>query len=1048
VKQIGFLILFILLGSAFNAAGKTILYQEDFSHYKSDSELLKVVESGHPEFSHALELRSVKQQDGKIRQGSWRLPLENADAIQRGGTLEILFWMKAATESARYALLADGNRHKAITVIQNDGFLQVSQGSGWNWKKIVPLKMGQWHKILYRVQCSCGAFDVFVDDMAKPIAQNMPFREPQALFIDRIWTLGSENSESKTLFGPITVSLTFPREFPPEVFNGTPYFLKGVGWTAQVPTPETFASCIPLALAASSGTVKEAARLQLLRDPTNLYCLFRLDARDMTKRAGEVRTRDGRIWTDDCFELFIRPDLRQDTYYHLAGNASGALYDSKYPQPGLRDAGWNCRWSSRISKDEHGWTALVIIPFSDLGCSSPENAVWGFAAGRENPHTREVLSWTIPERFGKLYFPAEHDPRPAKLRIADLMDACYEFPYRVKSLSEKLQGERPFTHPILSATQQQLGVKLKALMRSHAESASFQEFIRIDANLRQLTSDLEVLLRKSRQMAAFFTPGSEGQRRAYVACVESPMTQVMDSYCGNPATSASLLLSGNEYGSFQVVLLPQSGRDFQGVTISFFPLKDRFEKVLEGCRSRAFLVESVRTAMPQKEVASYPDVLKPGVEFKFKNRVLVPLWFDFYLPPETPIGRYQTQIRIQPEGGEACTIPVTIEATGLTLPQSASLDTAFCFSEAWTRAFYGQKTPPEKMREYCAFILEHRLEPMNLWGGSEVDIGSDALDYGAQHGKTMLFLPITHLDKNKDTYRELIQKYRGKLRPIFFGHDEVLLQNSPEKLADMKKDFGIAQALFPDVPRLNTASVDERLFGYVDIWCPLFDHFNAADSAERIKRGEKVWWYPTDYPLAPYANFNLDSPGIDARIIPWMNWKLNISGLLYWGLNREWLTNTPEEMKRITPEFIRQRSLDWLTPEMLRKIISGESRWPEVPWLPYFRSVMDAKSVSATNGGGNLFYPGPNWEPWPSVRLKNLRDGMQDYEYFVMLQKNADALKAKHSTHPLLSQAQKALAIDDGVLRGETRYTQDPEQLLAFRQELIRLVQETAKVLR
>jgi len=177
-----------------------------------------------------------------------------------------------------------------------------------------------------------------------------------------------------------------------------------------------------------------------------------------------------------------------------------------------------------------------------------------------------------------------------------------------------------------------------------------------------------------------------------------------------------------------------------------------------------------------------------------------------------------------------------------------------------------------------------------------------------------------------------------------------------------------------------------------------------------------------------------------------MNWKLNISGLLYWGLNREWLTNTPEEMRQVTPEFIKQRALEWLTPDVAAKMMARGSRWPELPWLPYFRSVMNTKSVSATNGGGNLLYPGPDWEPWPSMRLKNLRDGMQDYEYFVMLKNNVERLKIKNAKHPLLSKAQQILAIDDGVLGGETRYTKDPERLLAFRRELIKLVQETGKL--
>ena len=46
------------------------------------------------------------------------------------------------------------------------------------------------------------------------------------------------------------------------------------------------------------------------------------------------------------------------------------------------------------------------------------------------------------------------------------------------------------------------------------------------------------------------------------------------------------------------------------------------------------------------------------------------------------------------------------------------------------------------------------------------------------------------------------------------------------------------------------------------------------------------------------------------------------------------------------------------------------------------------------NGGGYLFYPGAPCGidgPVASMRLKNLRDGMEDYEYFVLLEKRAGA---------------------------------------------------------
>lgn len=400
----------------------------------------------------------------------------------------------------------------------------------------------------------------------------------------------------------------------------------------------------------------------------------------------------------------------------------------------------------------------------------------------------------------------------------------------------------------------------------------------------------------------FFNDNSPARANGYAACVESSMVKTTEAYCGSTENQASLLLSGNEYGSFQVVLMALPDRQLSEISVEIMPVTDTAGRELSGAVIRSFGVEDVHTAQPNRASVPYPDVLRPGTRFTPSRSHMFAVWIDVYLPAGTSAGNYRSSIRVTPAGFPSSIIPVNIEASGLDLPRSASLDTAFCFSDSWVKAFYRQTTPPEKTRQYCQFILEHRLEPMNLWG-NDVDIGQDVLDYCAENGKTMLFLKVSDIRKNEKEIRALIEKYAGRLRPIFFGHDEVLSSSRPGALDRARQDYADAQELFPDVPRLNTARVDERLYGYVSIWCPLFGHYEEKPAADRRAAGDSIWWYPTDYPLAPFANFNLDSPGIDPRIIPWMNWKLNITGLLYWGLNREWLTNAEREYKAITEEF-------------------------------------------------------------------------------------------------------------------------------------------------
>ncbi|MBS1369276.1 MAG: DUF4091 domain-containing protein [Lentisphaeria bacterium] len=1018
-----------------NRAARRRLVREDFRNYKPKGERQRIVESGSPEFPAALEVSSVKA-DGKVSAGSWSYPLPDpGDAAE----LEIDYWFKPIAESSRYALLVNAaNGRRIVTVVQEKGKLRAIDGSVW--VNAGAVKLNEWNRIRYRLNLLKRTFDLLVDGV--PVLRDAKFRDADADAPGRLWTLGSPSGNSETLFGPITVTAGI-EEFPPAAVSGAPFFLHA----APPAEPQAELELLPAA-----GTAREAAGVKLWRDGRNLYARFNLKAADMNKRAGGNVEADGKVWHDDCFELFLQPDRAGKVYFHWVGNAAGTLYDARC-EGRVRDKSWNSGATVKVSKRGDGWNALLTVPFAALGGVPAPDAVWGFNAGRENPVTSEVLSrvpvvkFHQPELFGKLCFPEAGDRRAAGERTALLLENSCDLAVLRGELGEMQEKLNKAVPEQLEARR----VKAEAAVRGAAErlaaARTFPEYARTIAECRRQLDEGGKLLLDVQRVNACFAPGSAAARRGYAVLVESPMVKVRSGYGGSGTDRAGLRLSGNEYGSFQTVLLARPGRNFSGAGVKLSKVTGPDGRVVDGAKFASYLVEPVMTAMAAKIPEAWPDILRPGTDFKTQGGIMT-LWFDLYLPAGTPAGNYAASVTVTPAGMEPATIPVAVTATGLSLPEKASLDTAFCFSDAWVRMFYGGNTPPEKRRGFYRFLLDHRLEPMDLWGGG-IDIGEEYLDYCAENGKAMLFLPVNEkIRDNEAKYRELIRRYEGKLRPVFFGYDEVLMVGTPEKLKAMQRDFGIAKELFPEIPRLNTAAIDSRLYGKVDIWCPLFDHLDMGLVRERQAKGEQVWWYPTDYPPAPYANFNLDSPGIDPRVIPWMTWKLGLSGLLYWGLNREWMTNSPKEAQAASQQDYRNRSVMWMTPEIQTRMARGEIHWPQIPWLPYFRSVLNPLHISATNGGGNLMYPAPDREPWASTRLKNLRDGMQDYEYFAMLKRNAEALKDA-GTHPeLVKSAKAALQIDDGVVAGATSYTQKPAKLLAFRDRLIDLVLETGAALK
>jgi hypothetical protein len=147
------------------------------------------------------------------------------------------------------------------------------------------------------------------------------------------------------------------------------------------------------------------------------------------------------------------------------------------------------------------------------------------------------------------------------------------------------------------------------------------------------------------------------------------------------------------------------------------------------------------------------------------------------------------------------------------------------------------------------------------------------------------------------------------------------------------------------------------LEGAVDIWCPLFAFFEEKSAKRAQDRGQEIWSYTSLCQTAPPYHPNLakvvgqptlwwqiDFDALNFRLPLWLNWKYGITGLLYWS------------------------SVYWEGP-------------PRDVWTdPAFRNRY--------NGDGFLLYPGTEagiQGPIPSMRLKILREGMEDYCYFVLL---------------------------------------------------------------
>jgi hypothetical protein len=100
--------------------------------------------------------------------------------------------------------------------------------------------------------------------------------------------------------------------------------------------------------------------------------LVRFDGRDRGAVA-TLRERDGPLWKEDVFEVFLSPQAIPTLYYEFEVNPLGALFDARVESPEGRretmrvEVAWNCPGlSARVERRTDRWSAVLRIPLRPL----------------------------------------------------------------------------------------------------------------------------------------------------------------------------------------------------------------------------------------------------------------------------------------------------------------------------------------------------------------------------------------------------------------------------------------------------------------------------------------------------------------------------------------------------------------------------------------------------------------------------------------------------------------------------------------------------------
>ena len=416
--------------------------------------------------------------------------------------------------------------------------------------------------------------------------------------------------------------------------------------------------------------------------------------------------------------------------------------------------------------------------------------------------------------------------------------------------------------------------------------------------------------------------------------------------------------------------------------------------------------------------AWYPDALIPfaapsglgGAPFDIAADNNQGIWVDIYIPRDAPPGIYTGDMKVSVDSVLTHTIPVSLEVYDFTLPDECHLKNMFFLSRGSVKDRHGVRfESPEYYAieaRYHQMAHRHRFDivrsiknlgvldkyhkryftgklytPANNYEGPGENVGNRTFSIGVYNGRPSEFSPnneagwragsdawVTWFKENAPNVE--IHKY---LRDEPWSHGAVY-DDIIERCEWIHNNPGPGRELMTYV----TCPVISQLQGHCDFWSLNGRNAYLPDVAKEQAKGKKCGFYNGVRPYCGEDAINTDA--IDWRVQPWICRRYDLDQYFYW------------------------ETTNW-----------GYKKGSQV----------DVLNKNRTDGNGYLFYPGEDAVfpkssrqlpgPLCSIRIKNWRRGMQDYEYLWLagqsgLKARADAI-VKSCVPAAFNEADKAKGI-------------------------------------
>ena len=469
-------------------------------------------------------------------------------------------------------------------------------------------------------------------------------------------------------------------------------------------------------------------------------------------------------------------------------------------------------------------------------------------------------------------------------------------------------------------------------------------------------------------------------------------------------TSAELYAARGEYEAFQVVIQAPNG-GLTGVNLTASDLTSDASDVIDHSNLTLYREQYVYVDKASADWGGpnssrgpgwYPDPLIPftdpqtgnppvggtyrAVPFDLTAGTNQPIWIDVFVPRDAVPGQYSGVIDVTGDQGRV-SIPVKLTVWNFTLPLKPSMKTLFQY---WTSM--DQSTMEE--------LLRHKVMPQKVAENDTErylidNLGLTATSTGFWSGADRSNCSMKPAPSVAQ-FVKAAEVHQKDLRLINYTADEIdqcpSLYERIRGWAQNMHEAGIQNLLvMTPVPYLFDDGSGTGIPA-VDIWVVLPKMYVAA--ADRVtearNQGCDVWSYNTLSQDRYSPKWLIDYDPIGIRLqAGFISQSLSLTGLLYWRIDR----------------------------------------WGSDPWT----NPNNEGTFSSNNypGEGVLVYPGGPVGvsgAVASMRLKQIRDGIEDYEFIELLKR--------------LGRGDWALEIAQGIAPDWTNWTRDGNALESSRRQL------------